>query len=379
MGRWVSCDSIASINLYCFDKSNPVNLVDPLGTEPKKPEVGSYSKVSGDHVHQVATRTKKVGDPREAAPQYNEANAISTKDARQYNDPAAQKTEASINRAQWGANFDDYYPAGQGGQQVKTTSGGIEFESTVSITTTGETTVGLKCYPASSPYFEDVKSFFKAREGGLGPDDALTAVFDSARQLEDAGAARWGRTPNTPANFQSASTPKSNASSEPSVFRRGEAGLEPVKTFAPDPVPSNVGGSSEPGIVKLYSAAPGTVMDPAPNVRGTAIGFVASIAPSVVEHGVERLGGSHTTARRAGFLTSVASMAYVGAQMGLPADGIGAVPGAIIGGVIGAFAYGAEGLLGSHEPRSNPTFDIDLDPANPYPTGAQWGDPTVFP
>jgi RHS repeat-associated protein len=34
-------------------------------------------------------------------------------------------------------------------------------------------------------------------------------------------------------------------------------------------------------------------------------------------------------------------------------------------------------LLDDGGPRSNPVFDIDVEPANPYPTGGQWGDPTV--
>jgi hypothetical protein len=89
------CDPIVSNNLYYSTNANPVNLVDRLGTEPKKPAGGSHEKVKGDHAHQVASRTKNVGDPRLdcSAPQYREANAISTKDPRLYNHPAAQKTE----------------------------------------------------------------------------------------------------------------------------------------------------------------------------------------------------------------------------------------------------------------------------------------------
>jgi RHS repeat-associated protein len=328
LGRWTNCDPIVSTNLYYFNKCNPVNLVDPLGTEPKKPAVGSYEKVKGDHVHQVASRTKKVGDPRQTAPQYREANAISTKDPRLYNDPAAQKTEAAINRTAWGANYDDHYAAGQDGKKIKTTSGGITTESVVSITSTGATT---KSCPAGGPYFEDIKSYFKLREGGLSPDDALAEVFRSARQLEDAGAAYGRRVPNTPPNFQTAPTTKSSGSSQPSVFRRGAAGLEPVKTFEPDPIQSNV-------VVNRGGLGPVT-QEPKPTVGGAAIAVAVMVGPDVAEGVARKLGASDETVHATGFFASVGVGALAGAEAGAPIDGFGALPGAIVGGIAGGIGY----------------------------------------
>lgn len=347
LGRWASCDPIVSINLYCFNKCSPVNLVDPLGTEPKKPKVGSYKEVKGDHVHQVASRTQKVGDPRTSAPQYKDANAVSTKDPTVYNDPSAQKTEAGINRAAWGAEFWDYYPAGKGGKPVTTTSsGGVTTKSIVSIRSTGATTVGSTRAPTPSPYFEDVKSYYKLREGGLSPEDALGEVFKSALQLENAGAAATNRVPNTPPNFRTTSTPTSSGSSLPTVFRRGQGGaLEPVKTVMQDPVPSNVGVGSEPAappkIVKMYGAMPGGMtQDPAPGFKGGAISVAVSIAPDLAEKAARKLGASDTVATQVGFWGSVGAGAWFGAGAGAAGgEGIGAVPGALLGGAIGGIGY----------------------------------------
>ncbi|MBA1288460.1 SpvB/TcaC N-terminal domain-containing protein [Pseudomonas japonica] len=361
LGRWTGCDPVAAVNLYGFSNCNPVNLIDPQGTEPKKPKTGAYEKVKGDHVHQVAPRTKKVGDRRNTAPQFKEANAISTRDPNAYNDPAAQKVEAAINRAQWGAHMDDYHPAGQNGQKVKTASGGKTTESVVKITSSGATTVGSKRAATPSSWFEDVKSYYKLREGGLPPDAAKAEVFKSAEQLEQAGAAPT-RVPDTPADFRKPSAPPVRAN-EPSVFRRGANGLEPVKTTAPEP----------PVTVKQHGSLGGSPG----NVRSTGLQVAAIVVPKVVESTVRRLGGDHTTVRRAGFLATVGTMALIGAEMGAPADGIGALPGAVLGGIIGALSYGFDGLMGEHTARSNPVLEIETDENNPYPTGAQWGDPTV--
>jgi len=323
LGRWTSCDPIVSINLYCFNKCNPLNLVDPLGTEPKKPVVGSYERVKGDHVHQVASRTKKVGQPRETAPQYREANAISTKDARAYNDAAAQKTEAAINRAAWGENYTDKYPAGKNGQNVPTKSG-----AEVSITSTGDTTVGTNRSAAGSPYFEDVKSYYKLREGGLSPEDALAEVFRSAQQLEDAGVTRGVRVPNTPPNFRTAPTIKTNASSQPSVFRRGAAGLEPVETFTP-----------EPEIIVVNRGGLGTTPQAEPSVGGGVLAVVVAVGPDLAERAAKKLGASEETQHATGFFASVGVGAAAGAVAGAPEGGVGAIPGAIIGGIIGGVGY----------------------------------------
>jgi hypothetical protein len=177
--------------------------------------------------------------------------------------------------------------------------------------------------------------------------------------------------PNTPPNFRAApAPPNAGTSSLPTVFRRTPTGIEPVKTFTPEP---------GPGKVVMYSAAPGgpLVLDPAPTLRGSVGGIVVQVAPHAVERGVEWMGFDHTDARRAGFVTSVLATARLGASMGAVDEGIGAVPGAIIGAVIGALAYGFEGLTGHYGPRSNPVFNIIVDPDNPYPTGPQWGDPTT--
>jgi RHS repeat-associated protein len=333
LGRWASCDPIVSINLYCFNQCNPVNLVDPQGEEPKKPTVGPYAKVGGDHVHQVASRTQKVGDPRKTAPLYDEANAVSTKDSRLYDDPAAQKVEAAINRSAWGANFDDYYPAGQNGQKVKSTSGGITREAKVSITTSGETTVGSTRSPAGGPYFEDTKSYYKLLEGGYSPEDALAEVFKSSLQLEHAGAAA-SRVPNTPPNFQTDSSPKSRASSQPSVFRRGETGLEPVKTFTP----SRVGSDPEPS-VKPNSAGPGIVVNPdtpvgpnfEPGLASKAVG-----AAGVVTFAWDL---SHAkTPTQAVAVTANAVSSGLGSEIGMEIGVIGGPFGMAVGAAVGSQA-----------------------------------------
>jgi len=169
------------------------------------------------------------------------------------------------------------------------------------------------------------------REGGLSPDDALAEVFRSARQLEDAGAAYGRRVPNTPPNFQTAPTTKSSGSSQPSVFRRGAAGLEPVKTFEPDPIQSNV-------VVNRGGLGPVT-QEPKPTVGGAAIAVAVMVGPDVAEGVARKLGASDETVHATGFFASVGVGALAGAEAGAPIDGFGALPGAIVGGIAGGIGY----------------------------------------
>src|SRR5258708_1386790 len=110
LGRWVSIDPIESINLYCYALCCPTRFFDPTGRDPV---IGPYSKkgpngeapVSGDHIHQVASRTQQPGAARTTAPQFKEALSVSTKDPI-YNDKRGQQVERAINHAQSVTDYD---------------------------------------------------------------------------------------------------------------------------------------------------------------------------------------------------------------------------------------------------------------------------------
>jgi RHS repeat-associated protein len=171
LGRWTSCDPVPYVNRYSYAELNPISLIDPDGRQPVSIDSGTYRKVAGDHVHQVAARTAGPGASRNSAPEFWDARSISTKSPG-YNDAGGQRVESGINRAQWGKDIN--------GAPAKT--------GRVTISSTGQTDVGTAKAAQPSPWFEDVKSFYKLREAGLDPDEALGEVFKSADQLERAGA-----------------------------------------------------------------------------------------------------------------------------------------------------------------------------------------------
>jgi RHS repeat-associated protein len=173
LGRWTSCDPAVSTNLYVYASGNPTKFVDPNGMSPAPPQtVGPYQTVRGDHVHQVASRTAGPGAKRTSAPQFNQGLSVSTKTPT-YLDRPGQKIEAAINRAAWGKDYDTK-PAGSKG--------------TVTLKSTGTTSVGKAHAATPSPWFEDIKSFFKLREAGVPSDEALKLVDKSGEQLKAAGA-----------------------------------------------------------------------------------------------------------------------------------------------------------------------------------------------
>ncbi|HEY6923168.1 MAG TPA: RHS repeat-associated core domain-containing protein, partial [Steroidobacteraceae bacterium] len=344
LGRWASCDPIGigdGLNLYLMTRSNPIRHVDLSGTDNTEttyvtPRVRADLKAANiQFAEQVVFDLLDAGGQVTATGRFD----IVFRDPR----PGAggrlvvpELKGKNINELH--SNQVDYL------DQLETKGGTIRIRSakTSNIDIARNQKVTLRhedFFRVGTENLEDFSSAIREVAGGrpitnkyVGPNGEVK-LFTSPAEAHEF--------------FQS-------------------LGMEP--TASP---PSEV--------VTLRGIAPGgaTVLDPAPDLPGTALGLAATLAPKVVERGVERLSGSHTAARRAGFLTSVAATAVVGAKLGLADDGIGAVPGAILGGLIGAFAYGFEGLTGNYGPKSNPVFDIDVDPANPYPTGAQWGDPTV--
>lgn len=180
LGRWTSCDPVAHPNRYSFCDLNPIAMTDPSGRDPVELQSGPYRTIRGDHVHQVASRTAGPGASRASAAEFRSSLSVSTKSPG-YNDAGGQRVETALNRAQWGTDAN--------GTPAKT--------GRVQINASGETSVGVSRSATVSPWFEDIKSFFKLREAGLSPDDALDAVFASSEQLEAAGAMPQ-RVPNAP-------------------------------------------------------------------------------------------------------------------------------------------------------------------------------------
>jgi hypothetical protein len=153
------------------------------GAELQNPDTGPYKKVGGDHVHQVASRTSNPGAARETAPQFRDAQSVSTKNPA-YADKAGQKVEGAINRAAWGRDYNGK-PAGSSGK--------------VTLQATGNTAVGSSKSATPSPWFEDTKSYYKLQEAGKTPDEAARLVTSSGEQLAKAGATPQ-RVPNAPRN-----------------------------------------------------------------------------------------------------------------------------------------------------------------------------------
>jgi hypothetical protein len=151
------------------------------GAELQNPDTGPYKKVGGDHVHQVASRTSNPGAARETAPQFRDAQSVSTKNPA-YADKAGQKVEGAINRAAWGRDYNGK-PAGSSGK--------------VTLQATGNTAVGSSNSATPSTWFEDTKSYYKLREAGKTPEEAARLVTSSGEQLAEAGATPQ-RVPNAP-------------------------------------------------------------------------------------------------------------------------------------------------------------------------------------
>lgn len=221
LGRWMSCDPVPYENLYSYAALNPITRTDPNGRQPVNPTSGPYRTVRGDHVHQVASRTAGPGAKRTSASEFWGAHSINTKSPG-YNDAGGQRVETAINRAQWGKDIN--------GTPAKT--------GRVTINATGQTNVGTTRAAQQSPWFEDVKSFYKLREAGLSPDDALREVSQSADQLERAGATPE-RVPNAPRSTPKALTAAQTLSQQDPTRISGQSNLEsipPEAAPAPKPV-----------------------------------------------------------------------------------------------------------------------------------------------
>lgn len=173
LARWISCDPQDAMNRYEYVNGNPVNLVDPDGRNGNPPPIvtGSYGQVGGDHVHQVASMTRSTAAGRHSAALYNQALSVSTSQNSWYADLNGQRVESSLNRAMWGRDY----------------SGTPAPNGRVTLVSSGTSDVGRSVAATASPYFEDVKSFYKLREAGVGPDDALDMVSKSRNQLNQGG------------------------------------------------------------------------------------------------------------------------------------------------------------------------------------------------
>jgi hypothetical protein len=159
-------------------RAPPTAPLRPPGQLTPDPRIGSYRQVAGDHVHQVAARTAGPGAKRASAPQYRDALSHATTDPT-YNDPAGQLVEGAINFAAHGADYNDF-PASPGGRIVQ--------NGRVLVRATGATDLGRTRTATPSPWFEDIKSFYKLLEAGKTPTEAVDLVFASANQLAGAGA-----------------------------------------------------------------------------------------------------------------------------------------------------------------------------------------------
>jgi RHS repeat-associated protein len=242
LGRWTSCDPVPFENRYSYAELNPITRIDPDGRQPVSPNSGSYRNTGGDHVHQVASRTDAPGAARSSAPEFQGGRSIST-NSPGYNDAGGQRVETGINRAQWGKDIN--------GAPAKT--------GRVTISSSGQTEVGATKAAQPSPWFEDVKSFYKLRECGLSPDDALREVSKSGEQLERAGATPK-RVPNAPR-------------SAPKALKQGQVLSQqtPTRVSSPENLPSATPKATLANAPEAAKLSPGLVPE-APIASGPTMG-----------------------------------------------------------------------------------------------------------
>lgn len=345
LGRWTSCDPIGigdGLNIYLMAMNNPIRKIDRAGTDNTETTVVTPRVRADLKAANVQFAEQVVFDLLDASGKVKATGRFDLV----FRDPRPGAKGRLVIPELKGKNINelhsnqfDYLP------ELESKGGKIRIRSTLTSNI-------------------DIS---KNQEITIRPDDFFRVGTEN---LEDFSSALHEVAGGKPITHKYV-----GPRGEVKLFTSEAEAFEFYRSIGMEPVQSR-----SPRVVKLYGAAPGgaTTMDPAPDVKGTALGLAATYGPKIVEKGVERLGGSHTTARRAGFLTSVLFTARIGAGIGAVDGGIGAVPGAILGGLIGALAYGFDGLIGeNYEPKSNPVFDIQVEPANPYPTGGQWGDPTV--
>ncbi|WP_460821619.1 SpvB/TcaC N-terminal domain-containing protein [Nocardioides ungokensis] len=262
LARWTSCDPVPQLNLYVFCDLNPVTLSDPTGREPVKPVSGPYRTVRGDHVHQVASRNAGPGASRTSASEFWGGRSVST-NSPGYNDAGGQRVESALNRAQWGSDMN--------GAPAKT--------GRVTINASGETTVGSSSSASPSQWFEDVKSYYKLREAGLSPDDALNEVFSSADQLEKAGATPT-RVPNGPRSAPRALKAGQTLSSEQPTRLSGSAkGTSPeaVSPAQPEAVPAPAEVEAPAGSLKAPTGAPASTARTLLRAGGTGLAVAGTV------------------------------------------------------------------------------------------------------
>ena len=383
LGRWTACDPVVSQNLYSYCNCSPTRLIDPDGKDPVPPIVGPYRTVRGDHVHQVASRTAMPGAPRRTAPEFLGSLSVSTTDA-SYGDQAGQRVESALNRAAWGGVYKTQ-PAGSEGR--------------VTLIATGESTVGRSVAATPSPWFEDVKSYYKLREAGVSPGDAERTVRASSEQLHNAGATPR-RVPDAPRNVprslqtgarlsvesrggshspasislrsRIATGVQSAATRARLAFRSAATGVGSAVSGAAQAVRSNpraalaaAGSATGGALARSFIPGAAEVLDTVATVgvRGTATLAAEAAAPlavvaagaaagyvvgDAVETYVTRETGSRTAGvavgTGAGVLAGAAAGAAVGAAIGALGFGVGAVPGAAIGAAAGAVA----GFIGAY-------------------------------
>jgi RHS repeat-associated protein len=335
LARWASCDPLRSANPFYYGSGNPIGLVDPTGEASETPETGPYSKVQGDHIHQVAARTE-LGE-RESAPLYREALSVSTKDA-SYADKSGQKVERAFNRAMWGKDYDTK-PAGKEAGRV-------------TLRAEGETSVGSARAAVPSQWAEDQKSKFKIIEAGISPGKAADLVQESANQLQTEGATPK-RVPDAPRNISRALRAGQELSPE-MPLNTIKAALPTIRASiantAADVVRTSVPGVAEAehflmvGAVTTgaagYVGVAGAITKAAaaaPVVGGSAV--VGAAVGNLAERAASQLGAGRAVSAGTGLAAAALSGMAAGALIGSAAGGIGAVPGAVVGGLSGLAGY----------------------------------------
>ena len=112
---------------------------------------------------------------------------------------------------------------------------------------------------------------------------------------------------------------------------------------------SGGGGSTnkKSGPMNRWRVGPGFVA----GAKNLVVTVVVSEGPRLVKEGLEKTGVSEEVAEAGGFFAAVAGGAGYGAMIGAPEGGVGAIPGAIIGGGIAAVAYAWDAIFeGPYDP-----------------------------